>query len=200
MRQLTASLPRIFMKKLFLMVSIIGVLLLSIIFVQNVVANGPENVYICHYDGTSGNFQTLNISEQAAEEHLEQHELDYEGACEEASPTPTPTPTPGEEEHYACVENACTLVEGEGQNTCESNSDCEEATPTPTQTPNVGGPGDGRSDGLSSCPSCTQAPPTQAVLGLSTTSSGGNGLLSFVQLFGALALSFGGFSFFKKNA
>lgn len=86
------------------------------------------------------------------------------------------------------------------------NEPVEEVTPTPTQTPNVGGPGDGRSDGLG-CGShdCSQgqvlgASTGPAVLGLSTTSSGGNGLLGFVQLFGALALSFSGFSFFKKNA
>ncbi len=36
------------------------------------------------------------------------------------------------------------------------------ATPsaTVTETPNQGGPGDGRSDGRSSCPECTQAPKT----------------------------------------
>jgi hypothetical protein len=54
------------------------------------------------------------------------------------------------------------------------NSACE-TTPTPTPPPgnpgNPGGPGDGlsdgRSDGLSSCPSCTQAPKTN-VLGAQT--------------------------------
>jgi hypothetical protein len=86
-------------------------------------------------------------------------------------------------------------------------------TPTPTttdpcanggcQTP-PGGSGDGRSDGLSdgrsSCPSCTQAPATQAVLGLSTTSSDQNGALQIAGLLVAFVLSVTGFALYKKNA
>lgn len=103
-----------------------------------------------------------------------------------STPTPTPTPTPA-------------------------------STPTPTPTPgatnppsNPGGPGDGRSDGLSSCPSCTQAPqgPTQAVLGASTgpavlglsTTSGEEGAMPLIQIFGAFLSAGLGLRFFKKNA
>lgn len=135
--------------------------------------------------------------------------------CGTLTPTPTPTvvtPTPTTDpgHHYACVENACTLVNGAGDNTCSSNNDCGEPTPTPTETVtptptntpnNPGGPGDGRSDGGSSCPSCTQAPkaPIQAVLGLSTTSGNENLSLILVQLFGALALGGLGFKLFRNG-
>lgn len=121
------------------------------------------------------------------------------------TPTATPTPTPGPEQHYSCnVDHACVLVEGAGDNSCSSNIDCQpevSPTPTPTNTPsNPGGPGDGRSDGGSSCPSCTQAhnAPIQAVLGLSTT-SGEDFALPLVQLFFALSSAGLGFKFFKKS-
>lgn len=76
-------------------------------------------------------------------------------------------------------------------------------TPTqvPTQTPNQGS-GDGGSDGLG-CGShdCSGNKIMQgAVLGLSTTSGGGNLPLAFVQLFGALLMVSTGFIFFRKNA
>lgn len=92
-----------------------------------------------------------------------------------------------------------------------------EPTPTPEVTPapqvNTGGPGDGmsdgRSDGLSSCPSCTQAPKTQGqvlgastgpqVLGLSTTSGEENALPQLIQILGALTSAGLGFVFLKKN-
>ena len=146
---------------------------------------------------------------------------DYK-AC--VSPTPTPTSTPQEQHHFACVENSCQWVEGSGDNTCnpENEGSCQtQPTPTPTPTPtpaptqapsNPGGPGDGRSDGLSSCPSCTQAPQgssaTQAVLGASTgpavlglsTTSGEESAMPLIQLLGALFSAGVGFKFFKKNA
>lgn len=143
----------------------------------------------------------------------------------QTTPTPTLTPTPGEEQHYACVRNTCSLVDGAGDNTCNNDNDCEEeeatptptltVTPTPTNTPsNPGGPGDGgsdgRSDGLSSCPECTKAPqgqvlgsstgPTKAVLGLSTTSGDNNEALAIFQLFAAFILTATGFKFLKNNA
>lgn len=112
----------------------------------------------------------------------------YNDNCDQTpTPTPTETPTPTPTEEVT-------------------------PTPTPTQTPNVGGPGDGlsdgRSDGLSSCPECTKTPQGEVlgastgpqVLGLSTTSSGSNSFLNLFQLLGAFALSLSGFAFFKKNA
>ncbi|MEK6884746.1 MAG: hypothetical protein AABY22_34255 [Nanoarchaeota archaeon] len=93
---------------------------------------------ICHCETSDGDdpfqCQTLNVGLPAAESHLEEHENDYEGACEEdLSPTPTPeeiTPTP-------TLETEPTI------------------TSSPTVTPivvqrseNGGGSGDNRSDGL----------------------------------------------------
>ena len=98
--------------------------------------NGDDNqTTICHCEVPDGQAspdqcQTLTIGEEAAEYHLDEHENDYEGACQEdLSLTPTPeeiTPTPT----------------------------TEPITPSPTETPivvqrseNGGGSGDGRSDG-----------------------------------------------------
>lgn len=118
----------------------------------------------------------------------------YNDNCDPTlTPTPTETPTPTPD---PCANGQCVTPT---------------VTPTPTQTPNVGGPGDGRSDGLG-CAShdCSgnSAPQGQVlgastgpqVLGLSTTSSGSNSLLNLFQLLGAFTLTVSGFSFFKKNA
>ena len=54
------------------------------------------------------------------------------GKCE---PAPTATPIP---HHFACVENACELVVGKGDNTCNPDwyGDCKpKVTPTPTPKP-----------------------------------------------------------------
>ncbi len=87
-------------------------------------------------------------------------------------------------------------------------------TPTPIVPPAGHGDGlsDGRSDGGSSCPECTQASgigggqvlgastgPTKAVLGLSTT-SGENELVKLAQIFGSFVLSMFGLAFYKKSA
>lgn len=56
-------------------------------------ANGVPKVVICHPP------DTLEIAAPAAEAHLENHEADYLGPCEEPEPTDTPdppTPTPTE--------------------------------------------------------------------------------------------------------
>lgn len=122
--------------------------------------------------------------------------------------------------HKACVNNACKIVEGEGANSCSADSDCitptgnpsETPTPTPTPTPtqSVQGTstgGDGRSDGLSSCPECTQPPHTQAVLGASTSvlglsATGGNEnvALQLFQFLGVVSLTTTGFVFYRKNS
>ena len=93
---------------------------------------------ICHCETPDGDdpfqCQTLTIGEEAAEYHLDEHENDYEEACQEdLSPTLIPeeiTPTPTQEPEPSI-------------------------SPTPTETPivvnpseNGGGSGDGRSDGL----------------------------------------------------
>ena len=113
-------------------------------------------VDICHYDGQSGNYQTLHIAAIAAAIHLNQHEDDYSGACEEVIPTPTeevtPTITPTV---VPCDEAPSELVLVEGV-PCST----EEPTVTPEATPSdekfdIHGDGrsDGRSDGL-----CSQTP------------------------------------------
>ena len=63
-----------------------GALLLGafFLFTQKVEATGK--VYICHFDGKSGNFQTLHIARKAARAHLRNHDRDYEGECK---PEPT---------------------------------------------------------------------------------------------------------------
>ena len=130
------------------------------------------------------------------------------------------TVTTGDANAYQCVDNQInTSVDFQNwyHDHCVTPTPTVTITPTPTETPtvtitptptntqsNTGGPGDGlsdgRSDGLSSCPSCTQAPATKAVLGLSSTSSGNNGALEIAQLLGALTLSVAGFALYKKNA
>lgn len=88
------------------------------------------------------------------------------------------------------------------------------ATPTPTDVPGRGG--DGRSDGLSSCPECTKAPAStpstpagtggpdqmKGVLGLSNTSSGNttNPYLLYAQLAGALFFSLEAYRRFARTA
>lgn len=78
-------------------------------------------------------------------------------------------------------------------------------SPTPTDKPSDGGNGgnDNKGIGGSSTSGETAAAetgPIQAVLGLSTTSSGSFSLLQWIQLFGAFGLTFYGSKFFKKNS
>jgi len=119
-----------------------------------------------------------------------------------STPTPTATPTP-------------TLTPSPTATPTPSATPV--VTLAPTQAPNLGGPGDGRSDGLG-CGShdCSgnkvgggtpqgqvlgaSTGPTQAVLGLSTTSGDNNNLFTFFQLLGSLIMASTGFMFFKKNA
>ncbi len=85
------------------------------------------------------------------------------------SPTPTPTPFCNPDQ-----ENCVTPTPTVDPCTTDSNSpDCLTPTSTPVPPPsNPGGPGDGRSDGGSSCPSCTAPPGGNSsggqVLGAST--------------------------------
>ena len=60
-------------------------------------------VDVCHHDGQSGNFQTINIAEAGVPAHVPAHDKDYLGRCEvEVTPTvilsvtPVPDPTPTE--------------------------------------------------------------------------------------------------------
>lgn len=54
--------------------------------VQEVDATYTPKVNICHFDGQSGNFQTLNIAIPASIAHLLQHDKDYAGVCKEPEP------------------------------------------------------------------------------------------------------------------
>lgn len=71
--------------KLIVLGLIAGVLLFLVIrlFTPQAEATVIPKVDICHYDGQSGNFQTLNIAQVAANVHLALHDQDYSGACEE---------------------------------------------------------------------------------------------------------------------
>ena len=51
--------------------------------------NTPGDTTICHFSAQQGGqYQTLNLSENAAEAHLEQHELDHPGPCTGEEPLP----------------------------------------------------------------------------------------------------------------
>ena len=68
--------------------AVIGVVVFLLAFVflfstKDAGATYIPKVNICHFDGQSGNFQTLNIAIPAAIAHLTQHEPDYSGECEE---------------------------------------------------------------------------------------------------------------------
>jgi len=154
------------------------------------------------------------------------------------TPTFTPTPTPGHEHedcnnddykkshHDECDKKHQDCDDDNYRK--DHHDECDKptitpvptvtVTPTPTVTPttapsNPGGSGgsgvsDGRSDGLSSCPSCTQAPQGQVlgasvgpqVLGLSYTSGEESVLPQLLQIFGALTSAGFGLIFLKKNA
>lgn len=116
---------------------------------------------------------------------------DSDDGC--TTPTPTLTPTPATD----CDKDNDSNDPNEAQ---ECVTTTPTATPTPTVTPaaptatptpgsNNGG-GDGRSDGLSSCPSCTQAPQghIQAVLGASTMASTGTFEENTMNLLAAMGI------------
>lgn len=118
-------------------------------------------------------------------------------ACDPAGTCPT-----------ACGQQASTVPDGKGGTiACSATAACVTPTPTSGQTP-PGGPGDGLSDGGSSCPDCTKPHNTTQsvlgastgpqVLGLSTTSGEENAVLPLVQLFAALTSGMFGFKLLKK--
>lgn len=129
--------------------------------------------------------------------------------------TPTPTPTP--------VLDCDNDTDGSTPNDDDGCLVTPTATPTATITPTVtvtdtptptstqsttnggstGGDGlsDGRSDGGSSCPECTAAPQTQAVLGASTMAGTGtfeNTVMMLSLICGLVLLSFSGRSILKE--
>lgn len=113
--------------------------------------------YICHYDGQSGNYQTLHITIAVAIGHLAHHESDYSGICKELTPTPTIDP---------CISSELVLAKGDCVTPSPEVTETPIATPEATVTidpvvPPAGhgdGLSDGKSDGRSSCPECTKAP------------------------------------------
>jgi len=66
-----------------IIITILGFFLLFLITRKADASVQIPKVEICHFDGQSGNFQTLNIAIPAAIAHLAQHEPDYSGACQE---------------------------------------------------------------------------------------------------------------------
>lgn len=53
------------------------------IIASSVDAEGDHKEDICHYDGRSGRYQTLNIASEAVEAHLKKDDRDYRGECKE---------------------------------------------------------------------------------------------------------------------
>lgn len=79
--------------------AILGLIALFVTFTPGRATFQQSKVYVCHCQGNACN--TLHIAPIAALAHLQQHEDDYRGVCEEVVPTPTKepevTPTPIEE-------------------------------------------------------------------------------------------------------
>ena len=73
------------MNKEFLRWLVIGIIIgVGILFfISNVFAKQDHKEYICHFDGRSGNFQTLYVDKHSADNHIRRHEQDYRGQCEE---------------------------------------------------------------------------------------------------------------------
>jgi len=125
---------------------------------------------------------------------------DHDGKCPVTPQCPT-----------TCGYQGGTILDGHGKTTtCNATPACVTPTTAPSNPGGSGGSGvsDGRSDGLSSCPSCTQAPQGQVlgasvgpqVLGLSYTSGEESVLPQLLQIFGALTSAGFGLIFLKKNA
>ena len=97
-------------------------------------------VDVCHCE--SNECHTLNVAIPASVAHLQQHEDDYAGQCNEVTPSVTPIPSV-----EPSVSPEPTVTE------------TPTATPSPTNTPEnkqdvSDGRSDGRSDGLCSKPPC----------------------------------------------
>jgi hypothetical protein len=136
---------------------VIAVILLFLLARSVFASQGyQEKVTICHCE--SNECHTLHVSQVASVSHLEQHEDDYLGACEEVI-TPTVTVIPTDE---------------------VTPSPEETVVPSPTTEEQSKGDvpsSDGRSDGRSSCPECTQTPKVVVPQGAPATGRGGEGLL-----------------------
>lgn len=79
-------------------------------------------VDICHCE--SNECETLHIAVPGAVAHLQQHDQDYAGVCQEPEVTPTPTPT---EEPDPCIPVDLPYVMAKDDVLCEE----PEVTPTP---------------------------------------------------------------------
>lgn len=217
------------MKKILFMISIIGVLLLSLASVHKVVADPPEFVTICHAAGLQGTtqFVTLTLPYVAVygeAGHFNEngtpragHEQDYLGECVTPTPTPTPSgsPTPTPSGSPTPTPSGSPTPTPSGSPT-PTPTPTPEVTPTPTptstQTPGIGGPGDGSSDNLGcgshDCSGNTVSSQGQVlgastgpqVLGLSTTSGESETALPFIQLVSAFGFTSLGFGLFRKHA
>ena len=164
------------MKKLFFISAVVVFLLLGIV-------SGVQNSYSKDNNNNSNNnSQDNNHDNHDNHDDHDDHD-DHDRDEDDNQPTVTPTPTPEQKHHFACVDNSCVQVNGEEKNSCEVNKDCAVVTPTPIPTSiptptsvptntssGIGGPGDGRSDGLG-CAShdCSIiSTPQKEVLGVST--------------------------------
>ena len=137
-----------------LAVILIVVFLLAKVHIGTANATQEDKIYWCHVE-PNGNQETLHLPIQALAGHVDAqgnilHAGDHPGECVEPTQGVTPTVSPTPVDCDDCVTPTVTP-------TVEPT-----ATPSPTVEQSNPGGSDGlsdhRSDGLSSCPSCTQAP------------------------------------------
>lgn len=126
------------------------------------------------------------------------------------TPTSAPTATPTQTQHPTATPTVAAPTATPTQVVCNEDHKCVTPTsaPTATPTPVTGGgqgtepnnPSDGKSDGRSSCPQCTQA--QQGVLGASTMAETGtfaDTTMNFALLGGILSLALGGAAYAKEK-
>ena len=126
--------------QIFLLAAVVVFLFyLGMVFFNKAGANEFQvpKVDVCHCEGNE--CQTLHIAIPAAFFHVQQHENDYEGACQQPTPTPTLTPTVTLDPTVTASPSA---TPGEQPKTENITSD---------------GLSDHRSDGLCSEPPCNKA-------------------------------------------
>jgi len=92
---------------------VLGAMLAFLLYVVTGKAEAKEHKqWLCHCEPQK-ECVSIFIDEHAVQFHLREHENDYLGKCREPV------------FHNECVEEACVLVEGEGEDACKVDKDCE---------------------------------------------------------------------------
>lgn len=138
------------MSKFKLLVFVISLLSVGF-FVTKVLANPPEKITICHATGSNSHPYITNQPDKTADVgghdghnggvyptnpwgdiippfdfdggHYDGKNWTTEGQAIYNNGCKVPDEGPS---HFACVENSCTIVDGEGSNTCSSDNNCGE--------------------------------------------------------------------------